>query len=217
VPAGRRWRHGPTLHNDGSGLNRAERATPRLCRLDAALLHQFAKSGRHLCKPRLPLANPPLTKQPGRGIPRRHRALEPPPALDGRLQENPDRPIECAGQVSAPSLAKLGFVTTIVTTDAEHEGGEKPRSREVGTGPNDTPSGRRDSNPGPPAPKAGALPDCATPRTDTTAPLYPASPHAPSESVCKKVCKKRPDHAFLRRSSAPFMTTLNIVASSGCW
>ncbi len=26
-------------------------------------------------------------------------------------------------------------------------------------------SGRRDSNPGPPAPKAGALPDCATPRT----------------------------------------------------
>ena len=26
------------------------------------------------------------------------------------------------------------------------------------------PSGRRDSNPGPPAPKAGALPDCATPR-----------------------------------------------------
>ena len=29
-------------------------------------------------------------------------------------------------------------------------------------------SGRRDSNPGPPAPKAGALPDCATPRRRTT-------------------------------------------------
>jgi hypothetical protein len=32
------------------------------------------------------------------------------------------------------------------------------------------PSGRRDSNPGPPAPKAGALPDCATPRRDSTPP-----------------------------------------------
>ena len=59
--------------------------------------------------------------------------------------------------VLAERLAKLGFVTTIVTTGAEPEGSEKPRANEAATGPDVTPSGRRDSNPGPPAPKAGAL------------------------------------------------------------
>src|ERR671925_421691 len=54
---------------------------------------------------------------------------------------------------------------------------------------NFTQSGRRDSNPGPPAPKAGALPDCATPRTASLTPASLVTLAAQSERVCKKVCK----------------------------
>ena len=61
-------------------------------------------------------------------------------------------------------LAKLAFVTTIVTTPSGKAKKGEPRSRKPVTGLEVTESGRRDSNPGPPAPKAGALPDCATPR-----------------------------------------------------
>jgi hypothetical protein len=59
--------------------------------------------------------------------------------------------------VLADRLAKLGFVTTIVTTGPEREGDEKPRDRKAATGPDGTSSGRGDLNPGPPAPEAGAL------------------------------------------------------------
>jgi hypothetical protein len=54
-------------------------------------------------------------------------------------------------------LAKLGFVTTIVTTGPEREGDEKPRDHKAVTGPDVASSGRGDLNPGPPAPEAGAL------------------------------------------------------------
>jgi hypothetical protein len=73
--------------------------------------------------------------------------------------------IEQHAEALAERLARLRCVTTIVTTGAGGAGNEKPRSREAETGSDVTQSGRRDSNPGPPAPKAGALPDCATPRT----------------------------------------------------
>jgi hypothetical protein len=65
--------------------------------------------------------------------------------------------LEQHAEVLADRLAKLGFVTTIVTADAERAGSEKPRSREATTGPDVTSSGRGDLNPGPPAPEAGAL------------------------------------------------------------
>jgi hypothetical protein len=53
----------------------------------------------------------------------------------------------------AERLAKLAFVTTIVTTGTHGAGHDKPRNREAETG-SVIQSGRRDSNPGPPAPKA---------------------------------------------------------------
>jgi hypothetical protein len=155
------------------------------------------------------------------------RYLQPEPSLEDRRMVGPgagkaDRKLASAELCAGPSESQLG--------GSRFRGGGgragRPKAGVHANAPRDSKqprgdellaSGRRDSNPGPPAPKAGALPDCATPRTDTTAPLYPALPHCPSELVWKKVCKKRPDHAFLRRSSAPFMTTLNIVASSGCW
>jgi hypothetical protein len=65
--------------------------------------------------------------------------------------------IEQHAGVLADRLARLGFVTTIVTTGAEPEGDERPRRREAETGPDVTSSGRGDLNPGPPAPEAGAL------------------------------------------------------------
>jgi hypothetical protein len=54
-------------------------------------------------------------------------------------------------------FARLGLVTTIVATTPGIESNEKPRSHEEATGPDVTPSGRGDLNPGPPAPEAGAL------------------------------------------------------------
>jgi hypothetical protein len=65
--------------------------------------------------------------------------------------------IEQHAAALADHLARLGFATTIVTTGSEREGNEKPRVRETETGPDVTPSGRGDLNPGPPAPEAGAL------------------------------------------------------------
>jgi hypothetical protein len=49
------------------------------------------------------------------------------------------------------------------------------------------PSGRRDSNPGPPAPKAGALPDCATPRC-TSQQLRLSPP--PRQAECARFCAR---------------------------
>ena len=65
--------------------------------------------------------------------------------------------IEQHVSVLADRLARLGFVTTIVTTGPDHEGNEQPRNREAATGPDVVSSGRGDLNPGPPAPEAGAL------------------------------------------------------------
>ena len=65
--------------------------------------------------------------------------------------------IEQHATVLADRLARLGFVTTIVTTGLDPRGDEKPRSREGLAGPDVTSSGRGDLNPGPPAPEAGAL------------------------------------------------------------
>ena len=63
--------------------------------------------------------------------------------------------VEQHAGVLADRLARLGFVTTIVTTGPELGVDEKPRDREAG--PDVTSSGRGDLNPGPPAPEAGAL------------------------------------------------------------
>jgi hypothetical protein len=62
--------------------------------------------------------------------------------------------IEQHVSVLADRLARLGFVTTIVTTGPDHEGSEQPRNREAATGPDVVSSGRGDLNPGPPAPEA---------------------------------------------------------------
>ena len=74
----------------------------------------------------------------------RHRS----DVVEYRLEQHAD--------VLADRLAKLGFVTTIVTADDESGASEKPRSREAATGSDVTSSGRGDLNPGPPAPEAGA-------------------------------------------------------------
>jgi hypothetical protein len=73
-------------------------------------------------------------------------------------------PVEQHAAVLADRLERLASVTTNVTTGKVARGNETPRVSDLTTGLDIPPSGRRDSNPGPPAPKAGALPDCATPR-----------------------------------------------------
>jgi hypothetical protein len=60
-------------------------------------------------------------------------------------------------EMLAERLARLRFVTTSVTMEAEREGSERPRGRKATTGSDVTASGRGDLNPGPPAPEAGAL------------------------------------------------------------
>jgi predicted nicotinamide N-methyase len=75
----------------------------------------------------------------------RHRS----DVVEYRLEQHRD--------VLADRLSKLGFVTTVVTTECGREDNEEPRSRKAATGSDVTSSGRGDLNPGPPAPEAGAL------------------------------------------------------------
>ena len=86
-------------------------------------------------------------------------------------------------------------------------------------------SGCRDSNPGPPAPQAGALPGCATSRWRLLLPTaFAAAPAAPAassrwlsrDSICSSDCS--PSRTFLTRSltrSPRISSTIDAVAPFG--
>ncbi len=113
--------------------------------------------------------------------------------------------IEQHAEALADRLARLSSVTSIVTTAADGVGHEKPRNREAETGSNVTPSGRRDSNPGPPAPKAGALPDCATPRTSFTTRFRPAHEDVQHSGLVRLLVATRISPRRPRREWAPVL------------